>query len=349
MTRLPWAFALILLGLQLLPGAPELPAQTPPAGCFGLLVLRSGDVLAGTVTRDGDGYLVTIGDGGEIRLPASAVDFPARDVHEAYRRLSARIDAASASQQLDLADWCIRQKLYREAADRLLAATVLDPRHPGIGRVETGLWLATHPAKPPAQPVAIHRPTQDVSVQRAMESLPPGAVESFTSTVQPLILNRCAGCHRPGAKAPFQLLRPPRGSSPPRSFTEHNLSTVLTLIDRDQPRESPLLAAPSRPHGGIDAIFSTLDADQLEIVVDWIESLSQSSTAVARGEPVRREAVLWQPGAMLRELAAGEKPLPQASPVEAQRVDSRPTEPPPAAPSSDPFDPEVFNRRYFPD
>lgn len=347
MTRLPWAIALIFLGLQLLPGASELPAQTPAAGRPGLLVLRSGDVLAGAVTRDGDGYLVTTGDGGEIRLPVSAVDFPARDVREAYRRLSARIDAASASQQLDLADWCIRQQLYSEAADRLLAATVLDPRHSGIRRVETGLWLAMHPAKPPAEPVAIDRPTQDVSVQRAVDSLPPGAIESFTSTVQPLILNRCAGCHRPGSKASFQLLRPPRGGSPPRSFTEHNLSAVLTLIDRDQPRESPLLAAPSRPHGGIDAIFSNLDADQIEIMVNWIDSLSPPSTAVAQSGPVRREAVLWQPGAMLREFA-GENSLPQDSPVEAQRVDSLPKAPPSAASSGDPFDPEVFNRRYFP-
>lgn len=350
MTRLPGVIAPILLALQLLLGVSDLRAQTLTTGQQGLLVLRSGDVLRGKVTRSGDRYLVATPDGGEIRLPVSVVDFPADDVHEAYRRLAERVDAGSAAQQLDLAEWCIRQQLYSEAADRLLAATVLDPQHPGIRRVETRIWLAMHPAQSAGEPAQADRPSENASVQRAIDSLPSGAIESFTSTVQPLILNRCAGCHRPGSKAPFHLLRPAHGSSLPRTFTEQNLSAILTLVDRDQPRESPLLTVPSRPHGGIDAMFGALDMEQLDGLVDWIESLSErAEAAVAQGGPVRRDAVLWQPGEMLRKMAgdqstaAGIPRNDESRAPASERQDSGT-----AGESTDPFDPEVFNRRYFP-
>ncbi|MEQ8787225.1 MAG: hypothetical protein RIC55_13045 [Pirellulaceae bacterium] len=358
MTRLPRAIALSLLALHLLLGVAELRAQSFAGGREGLLVLRSRDVLSGRISRSGDRYTVATPDGGEIGLPVSLVDFEARDLGEAYARLSARVDASSAAQQLDIADWCLRQKLYREAADRLLAATVIDPKHPGIRRVETSIFLATHPAEAAPTTTGQSDPTpaattQHASVQRALDSLPPGAIESFTSTVQPLILNRCAGCHRPGSQAPFYLLRPPRGSSPPRSFTEHNLSSVMRLIDRDRPAESPLLTTPRRPHGGVEAIYSTLDAEELDKIAGWIVSLVSPTTAIAQGAPMQREAVLWQPGAMLRQLATEQKNAPpeadtssgpgdDAAPMESTPMESAPVE------SGDPFDPEIFNRRYFP-
>lgn len=368
MTRLPGAIALFTLALNLFLVDGLLRAQSFAGSQHGLVVLRSGDVLKGKLSRADDRIVVALDGGGEVRLPPSLVDFRARDVADAYARLAERADDASAAQQLDLAEWCLRQHLYAEAGDRLLAATVLDPKHPGIRRIERRLWLVTHPPEIAAETSPRQDPSQLASIRRAIESLPPGAVESFTTTVQPILLNRCAGCHRPAAGTSFRLLRPLRGGVPPRSFTDHNLSAVMQQIDRDRPAKSPLLAASRGPHGGVGANSPLIEEGQRERIAEWIRALNRPSRLYAQGAAAPREAVLWQPGVFLPGLDAtmrGAAAMPDAASGDAASAgmssagtssfgaesarNARSSARSADASLTDPFDPEVFNRRYFPD
>lgn len=315
----------------------------------GILVLRGGEVVVGAIRRSGDGYTVTFADQGEMRLPASAVEAHAADLIGAYRQLLANTDAGDAGRQLALAQWCLRQNLLQQAADRLLAASLLDPQHPEIAAVEARLRLAMHPSPEAAEP-APSPAAGKAAVARVWESVPSGAVESFTTVVQPLLLNRCAGCHRPGSGLSFQLLRPDSGRPVPRAFTERNLAAVLAVCDRGSPRESPLLEIPRSAHGGAKPIASAADAAQWERVAVWIEELSQPAEVRLAGEILGREGVLWQPSHRTAGESAASRDVPTAldkgdAPPDSKRTESAAT-PGNASSPRDPFDPEIFNRRH---
>lgn len=328
-------------------------AQSTSGPQAGVLVLRGGEVVRGKISRVGESYHVAFGNEGEMRLPASAIDVYAVDLDDAYRQLLARTDVEDAGRQLALAQWCLRQDLLKQAADRLLAATLLTPDHPGIASVEARLWLATHPtnsaspSKPPSDPSPSSRPEQTTAA-RTWQTVPPGAIESFTSGVQPLLLNRCAGCHRPGSGLSFQLLRPLAGRPISRNFTERNLAAVLAVCDRENPVESPLLAVPRAAHGGAKPIIHSNDAAQWENVAGWIAGLTDSAEVRLASTATRREGVLWQPahaaGAIAPQATQTAAPSSAAGAPAAMKTPTAPAVEGP--PPRDPFDPEIFNRRY---
>ena len=106
----------------------------------GVVLLRNGQVLSGKVTEAGDEYYVTL-PSGEIRLQASQVELVCRDLREGYQRKRSRIDPAKVQDHLDLAMWCLWQKLFDEAAGEIAEARKINQRHPRIVLVERQLKL----------------------------------------------------------------------------------------------------------------------------------------------------------------------------------------------------------------
>ena len=70
-----------------------------------------------------------------------------------------------------------------------------------------------------------------------VRSLPPGVVETFTQSVQPVLMNHCAtgGCHAPQSETGLRLFRVPTGKQASRRITQRNLYSVLPFVDRDNP------------------------------------------------------------------------------------------------------------------
>ena len=106
-----------------------------------------------------------------------------------------------------------------------------------------------------------------------MRAMPVGTVETFTTTVQPMLLNSCAtaGCHGTGATSPFVLSRPALGSAMPRRLTQRNLSNALQWIDREKPMESKLLSSAKDPHAPNQASGAAgLDPAKYQELVAWV-------------------------------------------------------------------------------
>src|SRR4051812_8229843 len=80
----------------------------------GLLLLRTGGVVSGRITRAGDRYYVAVPDG-EIRLKASEVDLVCRDLEDGYSRKRAAAVGHGAEGHLDLCQWCLREGLLDHA------------------------------------------------------------------------------------------------------------------------------------------------------------------------------------------------------------------------------------------
>lgn len=197
-----------------------------------------------------------------------------------------------------------------------------------------------------------------------------------------------SGCHGPGASGTFSLARVSPSGSTGRRVTQRNLQTVLQWVDRDNPGASPLLAEPLRPHGTAKGpIFVDPQVAQYQQLVNWVYRVSQMSgpgQAVMQASHVERNKVAHQaspaayttPAAQVlsgvqtlggEDLSTPEMPgeenlLAPTTGMEGA-LDVSSTQPAPSRfdrpgvkrgtlPKEftpvDPFDPQVFNRQFFP-
>lgn len=299
-----------------------------------VLLLRNGSVLQGTVTPQGDHYLVVFGESGHVRVPNSKVQRVFSSLELAYQFKRARIDGSLES-RLDLARWCLRVDLLPRAADQLLAAEVQHGADRQIETLHRRLLLATRPKQPEA-PGGAEETTASNQADRAelLKELPAGAIERFTMDVQPLLLNRCAtaGCHGPQSGRSLVLLRSLANRPLTRRLTERNLASTLAQLDKHNPRESPLLVRTLSAHGGAQRPGITdQDAKPLQVLLDWVRSVSVTSAAP---EP----ETIAEPNELLLQ-------SPALAPSDAQRTSnhSAAATSPGAYQPADPFDPAVFN------
>ena len=348
----------------------------------GVLLLHNGEILEGKISRVGDWYYIVL-VGGEIRIRSDRVEFQCRSLEEGYLKKRALIRTDDVHDRVRLAQWCIRHGLAEQAGEELAAAATIDPRHPMLPLMQRQLEMATAPpVKPKAKEQTSsasprpHGPTLE-ELDRLVRSMPPGTVEAFTRTIQPLLVNRCSAgaCHGPLADAkprfhPFRV-----GSPPNRRTTQRNLHAVLEFIDRNDPAASPLLTVPSRPHGKTAPLFAQGDS-QSRLLAAWIQAIA-GRTGDSPGPSSRPERVRKPHRPPIHAMTPpGSSSLPSASPEQASLNWPSPTragvkngstvedktriEDPWVAFSDDvrenkrkshgrftprdPFDPEIFNR-----
>ena len=93
---------------------------------------------------------------------------------------------------------------------------VLDPQNPRTEFLDRRLrqMLETPPPAPVAKKSDVPQVTNE-DLDRLVNGMPPGTVEAFTATIQPLLMNSCAtsGCHGPGSKSTYIILRIPSDRS----------------------------------------------------------------------------------------------------------------------------------------
>lgn len=349
----------------------------------GVLVLRTGRVLRGEITQVGDRFIVAIGDSDEIAVPVASVDLHCQSLDEAYRRRSERISrVGTVSAHLALADWCLSNELLPQAAEQLMAAQQLEPKNAEVARFERRLQVAarqgegTAPARPTPTPSGAVKLEQQVDLDQFTRGLPSGTMEQFTSGIQPLLVNRCgaSACHGPNAESSFRLARPAAGRLAARRLTQRNLYASLQYVDKEKPLSSQLILQATQAHGkSRQAPIDPRETESLRQLANWLTRFQQGSTRPANLEPqptvLSQRDSARQPETQLvthlepvgpstaddelDDTAVPRAQLPAAQPPAAQPPVGTPassTTVTPAAPSaagvSDPFDPEVFNRRY---
>ncbi len=330
-----------------------------PAGAprEGVLVLRNGQVMRGAITRLGDRYLVSFGGSGEVRLPVNEVEFQCGSLEEAYARKQNAIDPRNLRHRLDLADWCLRHELPHRAADQLLAALTVNPFDTRSLALRRRLLHMAEAKRIADQSQS--EPGLDVDWKRIEQTLantPAPAVEMFTSTIQSMLLNRCGtnACHGSQGNSQYRLLRPLTDShSLPRRLTQRNLFATLQMVNGADPDSSQLLTIPRVPHGGDKAgLFAGRQERQWEQLRDWVRLAAYA----LNDEGDSQHAAHDSEGAAETASAPASIPRMTTSIVHNDEIHRsvftrRPTTGDEAAKSAiaDPFDPEVFNRRYFPE
>lgn len=374
-----------------------LSAESPPTQ---VLVLRNGNYLEGVVHTQERGYRLELKQGCEIFVRSSDVAFLARNLQDAYRYKASKIRGGVAREQIELTEWCLQNRLLPQAAHHLLEALSVDPQNPRIARLQHRLRIAaeledaaqpTHqqPAEPgllAAETVAAtdHTSPPSQPAVPALEDLPPGALEMFSESVQPVLLNRCAtaACHGDKSPSDFRIRRPTWGGLVTRHITMQNMRAAAAQVDVATPRSSRLLTAPAGPHGPLEhGMFAPRELGQYERLVRWAEFAARRPGVrpAALGEPADQQLMQHLPGRRSTLPATGtgqpsagstfrnQNSPPSAAP-EPQRQESRPGKfPEPAklnsgrvfplqdqpaavnATATDPFDPEAFNRTHHGD
>ncbi len=335
---------------------PLMAEEPAPDSGAGVLVLRNGHVVQGHITRLGDRYVVTLGETGEVRFSVGDVEFQCATLEEAYFRKRDILDVTSVRQRLDLAEWCLRHDLPHRAADQLLAAMAMNPFDSRARAIRRRMLHMAEARQIAAQPNPTTESTVDwEAIEKVLETTPPEAVETFTTSIQVLLLNRCGtnACHGNQANSRFHLLRPMRDRSIPRRLTQRNLYATLQMIDASNPDQSPLLTVPLGPHGGEKvSLFAGRNERQWEQLRDWVhlavrtpapqdpetegvgpDSLGRDRQASAPRATDRPSSTMAAHGEIHRSVFARGR-----SPKDASDYTPR-----------DPFDPDIFNRRYFPE
>lgn len=374
--------AVAILALVTVGSAPgQVPPPPGPVNLMprqGVLVLTGDRLLEGQVSRAGDLYYVTL-PYGEIRVRANEVLMVCASREDAYRRKRAAIRAGSVQDHVELAEWCLRHEMLEAASRELADAAAADPSHPMIPLLARRLEVARQPlpaapvvqgAAGPAAQGGVDGPSVE-DLEAVVRAMPPGTLGEFSDTIQPMLLDRCASgaCHGPRAASRLRFWRPPPGKPLSKRMTQHNLYAAMQYVDRSRPEASPLLRVPTAPHATAEqAIFLERDAEKYARLVAWVQRLD-----LAAPQPVLEPTVSPAPTGMGRPAPAAGTPLaPPArdvrsvtlpreagpaspfdvppTPLESMRPSPSPVKrgAPPAFVPADPFDPEIFNRRYAP-
>ena len=288
-----------------------------------ILLLRNGEILAGRITKKERLYSVDLSNG-QIRVKADEVELVCGSLEEGYRRKRALIQVGNVHHHLELAQWCLRHGLVGPAAVELADATTADPNHRMIAVLHRRLKTALEPPPAVVASKPMSTPSKD-ELDRMVRNLPKEVVETFTQSVQPVLINHCATseCHGPQAASDLRLFRATAGRSVSRRITQRNLHAVLSFVDCQNPAASQLLIVPTGPHGTVEhAIFSRHQAAQFQRLVNWTNQLAgQSSPELP---PTRNLVAPWAPDgpasiqippAILLQEARNARPLPVANPA----------------------------------
>lgn len=249
--------------------------RTQPAAR--LLVLVDGQVISGDVTPRPDGYDIQV-PGGRLFINSDRVRFAASSLTDAYDRMRESIPEFTPTNHLELARWCLANKLHSQARREVLDALYLDPNREDAKRMlqtleragessvnsGAGTGLTEYPSQ-----VKMQRPAIET---RSLAGLSRSIAHSFVRDVQPLLMNKCAtsGCHGPGTTSKFQITSTHRGSTP--AIAESNLAAVLKQVNFSQPASSPLLTIGEQAHGNMaSGVYrGRTGATQMKIMRDWV-------------------------------------------------------------------------------
>ncbi len=347
-------------------GQGPIPVQPPLGPEDGVVFLTNGQAITGKVTRAGDYYFVVVPNG-EIRLRRQEVELFCRTLDEGYQLKKNALPRGEIVACLDLADWCVRHQMFDYATEQLAAARQLDPTHLRIGLIERRLQLARERKVEDATVTEAtpNGPTIE-ELDRMVRAMPQGVVDQFANIVQPMLLNNCTatGCHGASSTTGYSLMRIPLGRNASRRLTQRNLYATLEKVNRAKPNESPLVVAAIKPHGGSKApILSGRDLLQYQYLVAWVQRLGDGSKPVAQptstsqstpqAEPRTSDVLLQSAHPEAIKTSAANDPATKTALDKllqsADKNDPNASGNAKGDATRDPFDPEVFNRRFFPE
>ena len=103
------------------------------------ILLRNGEVLNGSIERDGDHYLIRRSGSAELRIPYKEISHVGKSMRALYQHKANRIVEFRADEHMDLASWCLQNGLEAEVTHHILRAETINPIHPHLSLLKARL------------------------------------------------------------------------------------------------------------------------------------------------------------------------------------------------------------------
>jgi hypothetical protein len=346
----------------------------PPPSAGKVIILEGDRTLEGEVERVGDQYRVRRAVG-ETWLPVSCVVRLCADNADALNYLRGRTNLDDPDERLRLAQWCIDRGMQEQALVEVRAAVQMRPGHAASKHLLERLQQQPAPNPTPAT----------TTLPSGAEGAPPAAVDltvetlaQFTTKVQPILMNTCAGCHAMGRGGAFKLTRVSDAVGHNRKAVQQNLAAVIGQVNPQQPQNSRLLTKAVSLHGDMDKTppLPNRQAASYRALEEWVRltvennpQLQEHVVALPPAVPLAPPAppqAKQGPGSEPKPAPSGfaseQRPEPAATetgpkPIAGgQPAGTNPKTPlknaeekAPAADSADPYDPNEFNRQEHPE
>lgn len=277
----------LILGLSLCLGIICRADDAGQTATSGVLLLKENRVVQGRIQPQGETYAVEQ-PAGTLIVSRDQVRFVGDTLHAVYVYLEGELPKApSANEHLDLARWCIENKLNSEARFELQRGLEAEPDREDIRRnlVRLDTLLKRGPREPakakpetPAERLAKSTLGLNTDVE-SLAGLTREAGQEFTRKIQPILIHNCANasCHGPRSDHAFKLDRAGQGTLAARTTTEKNLLALLAYVDQDHPKQGELWKVLKSNHGakGRSIFAGTKGSDQLKSMQDWMLSLDK--------------------------------------------------------------------------
>ena len=336
-------FVWLLLVMLPLPVHSQVTSSPTTAESMPYIVLENGRVLRGELHRDGSNAVIVIANGGTMRLPVARIRVVAASLGEAYRLQRQSLPAKDITAHVEICEWCLRQKLYREATElipvlrqmRLASARLesIERRiHSGIeAEVRRVNQRFTAAATPSVSTSSKPASGSNESSQEIVDSVSLETRFVFRQHVLPMLLTRCAagGCHGKVGNG-LLVLRPPSRRAMSRRLAERNLALVGAFIAESPEPHTRLWQMAISEHGKASNPLkdSGIAARKLQA---WIE-MWKSEPGIARHLGKTGESA----DDPMTVASTDRKSVSRKQPVEKKTIPS-------SDPVGDPYDPATFN------
>ena len=352
------------------PVSTDRPSESNPC-----VLLRNDNVLFGVARQLGEFVIVKTGQGGEIKLARQEVLCWADSIRNLYRYRVDRRQQGDLSALVRDARWCIRHDLFDLAAQEVDRIRTVDPRNAEAASLDRQLrsQLAAVSANRVASE-AIENPPSDTAHDGASKSIQivgyddpdndpndeSGTVHlptlrRFASQIQPMLANRCGRCHDTAIHDPegWTLLLPSAGARASARMTRDNLVSTLNYVDLDSPEQSLLLAKATSAHGDQEAPLDARNTKAIESLRVWlwmtaasmIEPADQNPPRFAAATPIESNSPVHRELSVEPSAATAQRPA-STTQDDVDKFRSGPARLPQV---DNPFDPDLFNRRFHHD
>lgn len=421
--RSSWSFLVVAIcfcvasvdAAELAAGPPsriEPESEVPAGPC---VLLHNGNVLFGTASKIGDNVHVTRDSQSTVTLSGDKVACIGQSLQQLYEfRRENRFGVDLKRIQADVR-WCLQNGLVRLAAEDVLLARQLDPWNPQtlqlLRQVAARMKQQSTDHQPGNQrlPSDVRTVSHDSAIDSATDDsatddsaadeddhrpvlvspLPDDLTFQFTSRIQPILMNRCAGCHvrGPTSEREFQIHPALKSKWAPKTVAIQNLQAVMNYVNRNQPEMSMIRLRATDGHGGNRRSFGKPDSSMMRNLDFWLSRIQPSGqdwpvqqtsgimpnptgrslepTEPPKLGPIDFDSMHLQQVTAAKTITPNTQPGNQAGNQAGTGIPNLPTpiesvaNGSPAEPSSNaplrtrrlpkvqnPFDPEIFNRRF---
>ena len=241
-----------------------------------LVILMNDDrIVQGEILSNGETVQVR-NDLGIVTISRSDITLVATALREIYQFKKENTLQISDS-FLKLADWCVTNQLFDEAAFEFDRAIFLagHPQQADVIRSRKNAALSLF-AERHSQVNMVEQENQ--KYRQWKEKIPAATFAVFKQEILPMLVQNCNGiaCHSSNSLNEFRFVANPNNND---VDVAKNLQIVLGYVTPDFPAESPLVLIPISPHGRTKQIFTHQNSAKYEKLCLWTKQVVNEMNA----------------------------------------------------------------------